>query len=175
MDIAIIFQTMMKGVIISANSKKYGDMATFLYNDGNYAKYEDILYNLGYELNGQNGYYYLSKSDTLSSDEIEQFVRSHKEVFLLISILKHILPHTRTGLTIRYTEFIANLDSKNDEALQEKWHYIFGKVDLKNSTEKFFERLEKEFLIEKIDKEDGDSYLVLHSLEYYLSFLENLE
>jgi len=174
MDIATAFKVMMKGVIVSRNSEKYGDIATFLLNEENFMAYENILQELGYELNGENGYFYLSKSESLSSDEIDQFIQSHKDVFMLISILKQLLPHARSGSTIKYTEFVAEFEAKKDELLEEKWKYIFKESDLKQSSEKFFERLTKEFIVEKIDKNDKDTYLVLNSLDYYLSFLESM-
>ncbi len=175
MDIATAFKVMMKGVIISRNSAKYGDIATFLLNEENYIAYENLLQELGYELNGENGYFFLSKSESLSSEEIDQFIQSHKDVFMLISILKQLLPHARSGSTIKYTEFVAQFEEKKDELLEEKWKYIFKENDLKHSSEKFFERLSKEFIVEKVDKNDKDSYLVLNSLEYYLSFLEDMK
>ncbi|HIP51914.1 MAG TPA: hypothetical protein EYG94_07495 [Campylobacterales bacterium] len=174
MDIATAFKVMMKGVIVSRNSEKYGEIATFLLNEENFMNYETILQELGYELNGENGYFYLSKSESLSTEEIDQFIQSHKDVFMLISILKQILPHARSGSTIKYTEFVAKFKEKKDAHLEEKWHYIFKENDLKQSSEKFFERLMKEYIIEKTDKNDKDSYLVLNSLEYYLSFLESM-
>jgi hypothetical protein len=174
MDIATTFRVMMKGVIVSRNSKKYGEIATFLLNEENHVAYENLLQKLGYELNGENGYFYLSKSNALSSEELEQFVQSHRDVFMLISILKQLLPHARSGSTIKYTEFVAEFESKCDEHLEEKWKHIFKENDLKQSSEKFFERLTKEFIIEKIDKNDKDSYLILNSLDYYLSFLESM-
>ena len=174
MDIATAFKVMMKGVIVSRNSAKHGDIATFLLNEENYIAYENLLHELGYELNGENGYFYLSKSQSLSSEEIEQFVQGHKDVFMLISILKQLLPHARSGSIIKYTEFVAKFKEKKDERLDEKWQYIFKESDLKQSSEKFFERLIKEYIIEKVDKNDKDSYLVLNSLEYYLSFLESM-
>ncbi len=174
MDIATIFKVMMKGVMVSRNSQKYGEIATFLLNDENYDQYEEVLQTLGYELNGQNGYFFISKTETLSSEEIEQFVRSHKEVFMLIAILKQLMPYAHSGSTIRYTEFISLLDQKRDDKLDEKWSYIFGDSDLKSSSEKFFERLQKEYIIEQIDKKDSDSYLVLNGIDYYLSLLESL-
>ena len=175
MDIATAFKVMMKGVIVSRNSAKYGEIATFLLNEENYVEYETLLQKLGYELNGENGYFFLSKSEALSSEEIDQFIQSHKEVFMLISILKQLLPHARSGSSIKYTEFVAQFEEKRDELLDEKWRYIFKKNDLKQSSEKFFERLSKEFIIEKKDKNDKDSYLVLNALEYYLSFLEDMK
>ena len=174
MDIATAFRVMSKGVIVSRNSAKHGEIATFLLNDENYITFENVLHHLGYELNGEDGYFYLSKSETLSSDEIEQFVQGHKEVFMLISILKQLLPHARSGGVIKYTEFVAQFEEKRNEQLDKKWRYIFKDSDLKHSTEKFFERLQKEFIVEPIDKKDKDSYRVLNSLEYYLSFLESM-
>ncbi|SFV62484.1 hypothetical protein MNB_SV-12-263 [hydrothermal vent metagenome] len=174
MDIATAFKVMMKGIIVSRNSAKYGDIATFLLNEENFITYQNILQELGYELNGENGYFYLSKSDSLSSDEIDQFIQSHKNVFMLISILKQLLPHTRSGSTIKYTQFVAEFEAKKDELLEEKWKYLFKESDLKQSSEKFFERLSKEFIIEKMDKNDKDTYLVLNSIDYYLSFLESM-
>jgi len=174
MDIATAFHSMMKGIIISRNSAKYGEIANFLLNEENYIAYENLLQKLGYELNGENGYFYLSKSDALSSEEIEQFVQGHKDVFMMISILKHLLPHARSGSSIRYTEFVTAFENKQDEHLQEKWAYLFKERDQKESTEQFFKRLLQENLIEKIDKNDKDSYLILNSLEYYLSYLESM-
>jgi len=174
MDIATAFKVMMKGIIVSRNSAKYGEIATFLLNEENYIAYENLLQELGYELNGENGYFYLSKSDALSGEEIDQFIQSHRDVFMLISILKQLLPHARSGSTIKYTEFVAEFEAKRDERLEEKWNYIFKESDLKHSSEKFFERLSKEFIVEKIDRNDKDSYVVLNSLDYYLSFLESM-
>ena len=66
-------------------------------------------------------------------------------------ILKQLLPHARSGSNIKYTEFIAQFEAKKDEHLEKKWLYIFKETDLKHSSEKFFERLQKEFIIEKVD------------------------
>ncbi len=174
MDIATVFKTMMKGVIISRNSQKYAQMALFLLNEENYIKYEGILQELGYELNGENGYFYLSKSEALSSDELDRFVHKHKEGFMLIAILKQLMPYVRSNSVIKYTEFIAEYEQKKDALMLQKWRYIFGESDLKSSSEKFFEKLEKEMIIEKIDNDDNDSYRVLNVLDYYLSFLESV-
>ncbi len=174
MDIATIFKVMMKGVMISRNSQKYGEMAIFLLDEENYINYEDVLQTLGYELNGENGYFFLSKSEALNNDEIDQFVRSHKEIFILISILKQLMPYVRSGTTIRYTEFISLYEQKSDEKMNEKWQYLFAESDLKSSSEKFFERLQKEYIIEKIDRKDSDSYLVLNGIDYYLLLLESM-
>jgi len=175
MDIATTFKVMMKGVIVSRNSKKYGEIATFLLNDENYINYEALLHKLGYELNGENGYFYLSKSSALTTEEIEQFVLSHKRVFMIIAILKQLMPYIYANSIIRYTEFVSELESKKDELLEEKWHYIFKEQDLKSATEQFFELLQKEHIVEKVEKSDADSYMVLNTLDYYLSFLENME
>ncbi len=174
MNIAILFKTMMKGVIISRNSKKYGDMALFLFDDENYTKYEAILQELGYELNGNNGYFYISKTESLSSDEIDRFINNHKEAFMLIAILKQLMPYARSNSLIKYTEFIYEFEQKKDDLILEKWEYIFKSEDLKSSSEKFFERLQKEFIIEKVEKGDDDSYRVLNAIDYYLSFLESV-
>ena len=120
------------------------------------------------------GGFFLSKSEALSKEEVDQFVRSHKEVFILISILKQLMPYVRSGTTIRYTEFISVYEQKRDEKMNEKWHYLFAESDLKSSSEKFFERLGKEYIIEQIDRKDSDSYLVLNGIDYYLSLLESM-
>jgi len=174
MDIATLFKTMMKGVIISRNSKKYGEMALFLLDDENYTKYELILQELGYELNGNNGYFYISQTQSLNSEELDRFVTSHKEAFMLIAILKQLMPYARSNSIIKYTEFIFEFEQKKDDLILEKWNYIFKNDDLKSSSEKFFERLQKEFIVEKVEKGDDDSYRVLNAIDYYLSFLESV-
>lgn len=93
---------------------------------------------------------------------------------MLISILKQLMPYVRSGTTIRYTEFVSLHEQKRDEKMNEKWQYLFAQSDLRSSSEKFFERLQKEYIIEQIDRKDSDSYLVLNGMDYYLSLLESM-
>jgi len=88
MDIASVFELLSKGKIISINSRQYGEYAKFLQIDEVFETFQKSLAPLGYRLNGESGYYYLSKKRAMSKDEIKIYLNNHQDAILAVSILR---------------------------------------------------------------------------------------
>ena len=163
----VIFDVLSKGVIISLNSSKYKNEAMYLLDEDNFNSFNALLNRLGFYLVGENGYFYLSKE--LKADEEEKFFNSHKNVILAIAQLKKVFVHLDKGHKIKKSEFIKRFDSKKDEKIIK---YLFNTDDLMEITDKLFNLLEKNYVIESKNK---DEYLVLNAIDYYLDIVDLVE
>lgn len=70
-----VFKVLSKGVMISINSQKYLDIANFLMIDENFDELFAILKKLGFTLNGENGYFYISKKREYERGRAKQFFK----------------------------------------------------------------------------------------------------
>lgn len=174
MGIDEVFKVLSKGVMVSVNSQKYLNVANFLMIDENFDELSSLLEKIGFRLNGQNGCFYISKKESMSEVELNSFLKNHKDVLVAVAILKQILPYIDRGNTLKQTEFTHQYIQKNDLNLMQKFEYIFETKDLKDVVEKFFDLLEKNFIIERKDRDNKDEYLVLSALEYYLTIVERV-
>jgi len=174
MGIDEVFKVLSKGVIISINSQKYLDIAKFLMIDENFDEMQDILKKLGFNLNGENGYFFISKKDNMNDAELNSFLNNHKNILISIAILKQLFPYLDRGSILKQTEFIVKYKQKEDALLEQKFEYIFKTKDLKDVVEKFFELLEKNYILEKKDSDSKDEYLVLSSIEYYTKIVQSV-
>jgi hypothetical protein len=174
MGIDEVFKVLSKGVMISINSQKYHDEAKFLRIEENFQELSEILEKLGFILNGENGYFYISKKDKLNDSEVSSFINNHKNIFVSIAILKQLFPYIERGNILKQTDFTFSLKQKDDSLLEQKFEYLFGTKDLKDAVEKFFELLSKYNIIEKKDNDSKDEYLVLSSLEYYSKIVQSV-
>ncbi len=163
----VIFDVLSKGVIISLNSSKYKNEAMYLLDEDNFNSFNALLNRLGFYLVGENGYFYLSKE--LKADEEEKFFNSHKNVILAIAQLKKVFVHLDKGHKIKKSEFIKRFDSKKDEKIIK---YLFNTNDLMEITEKLFNLLDRNYVIESKNK---DEYLVLNAIDYYLDIVDLVE
>jgi len=163
----VIFDVLSKGVIISLNSSKYKNEAMYLLDEDNFNSFNALLNRLGFYLVGENGYFYLSKE--LKADEEEKFFNSHKNVILAIAQLKKVFVHLDKGHKIKKSEFIKRFDSKKDEKIIK---YLFNTDDLIEITDKLFNLLERNYVIESKNK---DEYLVLNAIDYYLDIVDLVE
>ena len=162
----IIFEILSKGIIISTNSSLYKDEAMYLLDEDNFNSFNALLNRLGFYLVGENGCFYLSKD--LKSDEEEKFFNTHKNIILAIAQLKKVFVHLDKGHRIKKSEFIKRFDSKKDEKIIK---YLFNSDDLMEITEKLFNLLERNYVIEAKNK---DEYLVLNAIDYYLDIVESI-
>ncbi|MFK5938305.1 MAG: hypothetical protein QM497_07910, partial [Sulfurimonas sp.] len=80
MGIDEVFKVLSKGVMVSINSQKYHDIANFLMIDENFDESYELLNKLGFRLNGENGYFFISKKDSMNESERHSFLNSHKKV-----------------------------------------------------------------------------------------------
>ena len=174
MGIDEVFKVLSKGVMISINSQKYHDEAKFLRIEENFQELSEILEKLGFILNGENGYFYISKKEKLNDSEVSSFINNHKNIFVSIAILKQLFPYIERGNILKQTDFTFSLKQKDDSLLEQKFEYLFGTKDLKDAVEKFFELLSKYNIIEKKDNDSKDEYLVLSSLEYYSKIVQSV-
>jgi len=162
---SVIFEILSKGVIISSNSSKFIKEATWLMEDENFNSLNKTLNRLGLYLVGENGYFYLSKD--LKSDEEDKFFNAHKQLILAIAQLKKVFVHLDKGHKIKKSEFIKRFEAKKDDKIIKA---LFDTDDLMEITDKLFNLLEKNFVIEGKNKKD--EYLVLNSIRYYLDIVD---
>lgn len=174
MGLEEVFKILSKGVLISINSQKYADAAKFLMIEENFDELERLLKKLGFVLNGENGYFYISKKESMNESELNSFLNNHKNILIAIAILKQLFPYLERGNILKQTDFIVAYKQKEDALLEQKFEYIFKTQDLKDIVEKFFELLEKNFIVEKKDSDSKDEYLVLSSIEYYTKIVQSV-
>ena len=163
----MIFDILSKGVIISTNSSKFKNEAMYLLDEENFKSFNELLNRIGFYLVGENGYFYLSKD--LKAEEEEKFFNSHKDVILAIAQLKKVFVHLDKGHKIKKSEFIKRFDSKKDEKIIKA---LFNTNDLIEITDKLFNLLEKNYVLEAKSK---DEYLILNSIDYYLDIVNSIE
>ncbi len=168
------FEILSKGVILSQNSKKYSEVVNFLAIDENFEKLSSLVSQLGFELIGENGYFYFVKESTMTPTEVQLFVESHKKVIVAIAILKQIIPLLSPNDTIKITDFTAELTKRVDESLEQKLYFLFGELDTKTKIEEFFKLLEKRAILERVNAKDKDSFRVMQSINYYLKIVESV-
>jgi hypothetical protein len=168
---AEVFNILLKGIIISINSAKYHKLANYLNVDENFEHFNDVLNQIGYEVIGENGYFYLIKKERLSNDEVENFINFHKKTIVAISILKQIYPLISANDTITITDFIGEFNKKINSNIQDKLNFLFNE-DRKTQIEELFKLFEKNFVFEKIDK---NSYKVLNSINYFIKIVESTQ
>ncbi len=161
---SVIFEILSKGVIISSNSSKFIKEATWLMEDENFNSLNKTLNRLGLYLVGENGYFYLSKD--LKSDEEDKFFNAHKQLILAIAQLKKVFVHLDKGHKIKKSEFIKRFEAKKDDKIIKA---LFDTEDLMEITDKLFNMLEKNYVIESKSK---DEYLVLNAINYYLDIVD---
>ncbi len=169
-----VFKILSKGVMVSMHSQKYYDIVNFLMIEENYDEMSILLDKLGFVLNGENGYFFLSKKEGMSEAERSSFLNAHKKVLVSIAILKQLFPFIERGSTLKQTDFIYQYKQKEDTLLEQKFEYIFESRDLKDIVEHFFDLLEKHYIIEKKESNSKDEYLVLSSLEYYMKIVQSV-
>jgi len=177
MDIATVFEILSQGKIISTNSKKYSEHARLLQDEDIFDTFYRSALTLGYILNGENGYFYLSKKGQMNKDEIEAYLSKHKDAIIAISILRQLFPQLDRGSYIKYTEFITEyeMQKKEDASIQNRLNIlVFGKgnVDLKSTIDILFDRLKKFDLIERVNENNQDNYKILNAIEYYIKIIE---
>ncbi len=168
-----VFKVLSKGVMVSINSQKYLDIAKFLMIDENFEELELLLKKIGFRLNGENGYFYISKLEKMNESELNSFFNNHKNIIVCIAILKQLFPYIDRSHILKQSDFIHQLKQKDDDALNKKFEFLFNTSDQMIILDKFFELLEKSFIIERKKLESKDEYLVLGSLEYYAKIIES--
>jgi len=161
---SVIFEILSKGIIISSNSSKFQREAMWLMEDDNFESMNKTLNKIGLYLVGENGYFYMSKD--LKSDEEDKFFNSHKVLILAIAQLKKVFVHLDKGHKIKKSEFIKRFEVKKDEKIIKA---LFDTDDLIEITDKLFNLLERNYVIESKSK---DEYVVLNAINYYLDIVE---
>ena len=168
------FKVLSKGIIVSINSQKYLDVAKFLMIDENFDELFVLLKKIGFRLNGENGYFYIAKKEGMNDSELNSFLNNHKNILISIAILKQLFPYLDRGTILKQTDFIVSYKQKEDAQLREKFEYIFKTKDLKEVVEKFFDLLEKNYILEPKSSSSKDDYLVLNSIEYYTKIVQSV-
>ncbi len=174
MGIEEVFKVLSKGVMVSMHSQKYHDIVNFLMIEENFDEMSLLLDKLGFRLNGENGYFFISKKGNMNEAELTSFLNAHKKVLVSIAILKQLFPFLSRGNILKQTDFIHQYKQKEDALLEQKFEYIFETKDLKDIVERFFDLLEKNYILEKKDSDSKDEYLVLSSIEYYMKIVQSV-
>ena len=174
MGIDEVFKVMSKGVMLSINSQKYIDEAKFLLIDENFSEMQGILKKIGFNLVGENGYFYIAKREKLNDSEVSAFINTHKNLFIAIAILKQLFSYVDRGSMLKQTEFTHILKQKDDVSLEQKLEYLFNTKDLLDAVEKFFDLLTKHNVLELKNSDSKDEYLVLSALEYYTKIVQSV-
>ncbi len=169
-----VFKVLSKGIMISINSQKYLQEANFLMIDENFDELSAILKKLGFRLNGENGYFYISKKENMNEAELSSFLNNHKNILISIAILKQLFPYLERGHILKKTDFILHYKQKEDALLEQKFEYIFKTKDFMDVVEKFFDLLEKNSILEKKENDSKDEYLVLSAIEYYTKIVQSV-
>ncbi len=175
MELKEVFSVLSRGVMVSLNSKKYFEVANYLSIEENFQEASEVFEKIGFNLIGENGYFYLAKNEALSKSEIESFINTHKRVFVALSIVKSLFPYLDVGQTIKLSDFLAKLSQKEDEHIRQKFAFLFDQTDRKSAAEELFTLLEKHYILERSDIKDKDAYRVLNALHYYLDMIEGLK
>ncbi len=180
MDISTVFELLSQGKILSSNSKKYGEYARLLHDEEIFNTLYEAVSTLGFSLNGENGYFYLSKKGQMRKDALEAYLNKHKEAIVALSILRQLYPQIDRGSYLKYTEFVTEFEMQNreDSTLQNRLNALVSgraTVDLKSAIDALFDRLKKFDLIEQVYDNDHDTYKVLDAIEYYIKIIELAE
>lgn len=110
----------------------------------------------------------------MNEAELNSFLNNHKNILISIAILKQLFPYLDRGHILKQTDFIVHYKQKEDALLEQKFEYIFKTKDLKDIVEKFFDLLEKNYILEKKENDSKDEYLVLSALEYYTKIVQSV-
>ena len=173
---AEIFDLLKSGKIISINSQKrdFIKIIKFLQDEDKLYKLNQALNLIGYEIIGEDGYFYLAKDSKLEEVELDRFINRHKKAFLAISILKMLFSNIPPE--IRFSKFTEELLSKEDKKVFEYLETLTEiKDDYKTMTEKLFRELVASNIIERVEEENKDRYRLLNGFNYYIKILDNLE
>ncbi|MRJ02012.1 MAG: hypothetical protein GXO19_01350 [Epsilonproteobacteria bacterium] len=168
-ELSQVFETLHKGVLVSVNSRRYGDIAQFLLVEENLEELREIVERLGYRLIAQSGYFYLTKP-ALDWSQKETFINQHKRVIVAVSILRTLFPLLSADMVIKKSEVIALLRKRED--LAQELAYATSQRDLLLGVDELFRLLERSFVLEQMGQERGDSFRVLAGINYYTTLVE---
>jgi len=180
MDIAKVFELLSQGEIISKNSKAHQEYSKFLLNDSDFDEANEAFRKIGYILIGQNGYFYLSKKSNMTSTDSNRFIQKHKDIIMSIAILRTLFQRLDIGSEISFLETVVEYEAhkKNDSTIKNKimWlSYLKNKEDEKSMLEQMFKNLEKHSIIEKVNINNENNYILLNAIDYYISIIEKTE
>jgi len=180
MDITKAFEILSQGKIISANSSQYNNLANMLLNDSFFNELNDLINKIGYRLNGEGGYFYISKKGKLNATEQQAFVNKHRDLIVAIAFLRHIYPRLDRGNVISFVDTVAqygNIKRDNTNITEELKYIVWNKNkhDEKEMMEHLFKLLEAKGVIEKVQEDNTDKYKILDSINYYLAIVDSIE
>lgn len=180
MDLAKAFEILSQGKIVSANSSQYSELANMLLNENFYNELNELIRKIGYRLEGENGYFYISKKGNMNATEQQSFITRHRDVILAIAFLRQLYPRIDRGSQLLFVDTMASYSNtrKEDSTIREKLVHISSvryKDDDKEMIEQLFKMLEDKGIIEKVHVDNSDKYKVLDAINYYLSIVDSIE
>ncbi|WP_294966696.1 hypothetical protein [Sulfurimonas sp.] len=180
MDIAKVFETLSEGKIISANSSQHSDIANMLLTDSFFDEVNELVNQIGYRLNKEGGYFYISKKKKLTAQEQQAFLSKNRDLIVAIAFLRHLYPRIDRGSTVSFVDTVVTYGNakRDDSSIKDKLTYfswIRNKDDEKGMMEQLFKHLEDRNVIEKVQNSNTDKYKVLDSINYYLSIVDSIE
>ncbi len=180
MDIAKAFEILSQGKIISANSLKYVELSNMLLNKSFFEELQEVMGLIGYNLIGEDGYYYIAKKVKLTAMQQQDFIQKNRDLILAIALLRQLYPRIDQGGVIYFLHTVSEyINIKNENSsIKDKLAYfpwIKNKEDEKEMFEQFFKYLESQNILEKESENNSDKYRVLNSISYYISIVESVE
>ena len=172
-----VFELLKSGKIISNDSskKEYRRFTNFLENENELKKFNKNLTDIGYEIKGSDGYFYLAKLSKLSEIELERFINRHRKAFLAIHILRELFSSNIPN-EISFSKFLHELLQRDDKSIFEHLENLTElKDDYKTMSEKLFSELSNANVIELQNDSNKDRYILLKAINYYLNILDDLE
>jgi hypothetical protein len=171
-----VFEILKSGKIISNDSRKRDlkRVLNFLSDSNEIERFNRHLKAIGYEIKANDGYFYMAKLSKLTEGEFERYINRHKRVFLAIAILKMV--YTNITNEISFTGFVNELLNRDDRRAFEYLEKLTDiKDDYKSMSEKLFSELVNAHIIELVDDNNRDKFILLKSINYYLNILDDLE
>lgn len=180
MDIEKVFSVLSQGKIISMNSREFEEYAYFLADENHFDEMDEIVRKIGYNLIGENGYFYMSKKEQMDSKERIAFAKDHKDIILAIAIIRLLHPRKDRGASISFIETAAEYEAykRNDSTILEKLRRLSPIKNYENEKimlEQMFSLLEKANVIEKTSFGNDNDYKILDAIEYYISIVDRVE
>lgn len=166
-----IFETLSKGKFISQNSV---DEHYKLYYDDiveNLDSYTDFYKQIGFDLNGDNGYFYFSRQE--AKQTIMQKIQSIGKWIDYLDVFKSFNPAFCSGFEFRKSQFSEALSA--DINLQNS---VYRLIPQSKNNDEIFEQLIKDFknsnFIEQVSEIDL-SYRVTSAFNYVEKIIESIQ
>lgn len=166
-----IFDTLSKGRFISSNSLDKAQRNWYDDIDENFQEYHDFFIQIGYTLEGGNGYWFFTRQ--MSKVDIESKVRSLMKWIDYLAFLKSFNSIFGSGFTFTKADILIQL-SCNVELKNMAAKIFSGKSGNEDKMDALIGELQKEGFIE-IENEIEGRFKVLNSFNYIEEIVQRID